>query len=165
MVATASTEHSYWLATTLTTTMTNVTENKATSRQTDTEVDYADTCKSQDAAHWRTVLHVASCHVEIVHRIHRCHVSKPDHWQEEDCCKVLENWTDLSNGLNLVPLVRNEVSAPDGSRHISRAAAAKWNDFTLRSFPVDEENINASLSWQKIQMLQDIFVTFSQNHL
>ena len=125
------------------------TKLKQCGQLTNTEVDYADTCTAQDVAHWCVVHHVWN-EMKIISRIPRCHISKSDHRQDENSREVLENWINLSDCLYLVPLIRNEVSTPYGHRHFIRAiTTTKWNDFTLRSFPVNEENINARLSTNK----------------
>jgi len=86
--------------------------------------------------------------IKIVSRIHRRYVSKPDRWQEEQSREILEHRVDLADGLDLIPLVRDEVSPPYGHRHLVRAltgTAAGRNHFALWTLPVDEENIDERL--------------------
>jgi len=61
------------------------------------------------------MVHVTVSQIKVIPRIHRRHVAEPNHRQEENGCKVLENWINSSESLDLVPLVCDEVGTPDGN--------------------------------------------------
>ena len=71
---------------------------------------------------------------------------------------------DLSDGLNLVPLVSNKVRPPDAHRGGHRGGrglvGAHWlargQKYTSRPLPVDEEDIDGALMPQHIEDVQQL---------
>ena len=66
---------------------------------------------------------------------------------------------DLRNGLNLIPLISNEIRPPDthwsGSRGgcglVGTHRLAGGQEYTSRPLPINEEHINGTLVPQKVQ--------------